>query len=168
MLVEDIARFSPDFVPNDVNLIHAFLNPLAFVPDGLTPAEATGAIVRGLTRQVGNEIDEFVTEAVRNNLLGLPLDLAALNIARGRDTGLPTLNAARTEFYKMTGDSQLKPYISWVDFAMHLKHPESVINFIAAYGTHSSIVGATTMAAKRDAAALLVLGGAGAPPDAVD
>ena len=51
--------------------------------------------MRGLTRQVGNEIDEFVTEALRNNLLGLPLDLAALNIARGRDTGIPSLNDAR-------------------------------------------------------------------------
>ena len=48
-----------------------------------------------MTRQVGNEIDEFVTEALRNNLLGLPLDLAAINIARGRDTGIPSLNAAR-------------------------------------------------------------------------
>ena len=48
-----------------------------------------------MTRTVGNEIDEFVTEALRNNLLGLPLDLAALNIARGRDTGIPSLNAAR-------------------------------------------------------------------------
>ena len=58
-----------------------------------------------MTRQVGNEIDEFVTEALRNNLVGLPLDLAALNIARGRDTGIPSLNAARREFYEMTGDS---------------------------------------------------------------
>ena len=52
-----------------------------------------------MTGQVGNEIDEFVTEALRNNLLGLPLDLAAINIARGRDTGVPSLNAARREFY---------------------------------------------------------------------
>ena len=37
---------------------------------------ATGAIIRGMSRQVGNEIDEFVVEALRNNLLGLPLDLA--------------------------------------------------------------------------------------------
>ncbi len=44
---------------------------------------------------VGNEIDEFVTGALRNNLLGLPLDLAAINIARGRDTGVPSLNHAR-------------------------------------------------------------------------
>ena len=48
-----------------------------------------------MTRQVGNEIDEFVTEALRNNLLGLPLDLPTINIARGRDTGVPSLNQAR-------------------------------------------------------------------------
>ncbi len=48
-----------------------------------------------MTRQVGNEIDEFVTEALRNNLLGLPLDLPTINIARARDTGVPRLNAAR-------------------------------------------------------------------------
>ncbi len=47
--------------------------------------------MRGVTRQVGNEIDEFVTEALRNNLLGLPLDLPAINLARGRDTGIPSL-----------------------------------------------------------------------------
>ena len=46
----------------------------------------------------------------------------------------------------MTGDAQLAPYTSWLDFASHLKHPESVINFIAAYGTHSSITSATTLA----------------------
>ena len=29
----------------------------------------------GSVDQVGNELDEFVTETLRNNLLGLPLDL---------------------------------------------------------------------------------------------
>ena len=122
-----------------------------------SPEQAAGAIVRGMTRQQGNEIDEFVTDAVRNTLLGLPLDLPAINIARGRDTGIPTLNAARREFYDMTSDSQLKPYTSWVDFTQHLKHPESAINFIAAYGTHATITSATTLADKRAAAAALVL-----------
>ncbi|MFB2603960.1 lyase family protein, partial [Rhizobium phaseoli] len=54
-------------------LIAAFLNPLAFAGSGATADEAAGAIIRGVTRQLGNEIDEFVTEALRNNLLGLPL-----------------------------------------------------------------------------------------------
>ncbi|QEY62027.1 heme peroxidase [Metapseudomonas lalkuanensis] len=179
MLTETIDRFDPNFNPvtvdplrptNDqqLGLIAAFLNPLAYAASGPTAEAAAGAIVRGVTRTVGNEIDEFVTEALRNNLVGLPLDLAAINIARGRDAGIPSLNAARREFYRMTGDEQLNPYTSWVDFLDHLKHPESLINFIAAYGTHTSITTATTLAAKRAAATLLVLGGAGEPADRLD
>jgi Ca2+-binding RTX toxin-like protein len=179
MLTETVDRLDPNFNPitadplhptNDqqLGLIAAFLNPLAYAASGATSAEATGAIVRGMTRQVGNEIDEFVTEALRNNLVGLPLDLAVLNLARGRDTGIPSLNEARREFFAMTGDQQLKPYISWVDLVQYLKHPESVINFIAAYGTHSTITNAATLIDKRLAATNLVLGGAGAPADRLD
>ena len=149
-------------------LIAAFLNPLAFAGSGLTPEEAAGAIVRGVTRQAGNEIDEFVTEALRNNLVGLPLDLPAINIARGRDTGIPSLNEARRDFYEMTGDSQLKPYTSWADLVQNIKHPESLINFIAAYGTHETILSETTLDGKRAAATALVLGGPGAPADRLD
>src|SRR5262245_23205794 len=146
MLLETIDRLDPNFVSTEIGLITAFLNPLAFNENGtLTPEEAAGAIVRGTTRQIGNEIDEFKTEAMRNNLLGLPLDLAAINLARGRDTGIPSLNAARREFFEMTGDAQLTPYTSWVDFMLHLKHPESLVNFIAAYGTHSTITAAATV-----------------------
>src|SRR6185312_4121326 len=94
MLTETVDRFDPNFQLVDGNeqigLIAAFLNPLAYAASGPTPEQATGAIVRGVTRTVGNEIDEFVTEALRNNLVGLPLDLAALNLARGRETGVPS------------------------------------------------------------------------------
>ncbi len=168
MLTETVDRLDPNFVSSEIGLIQAFLNPLEFAASGPTPDQATGAIVRGLTRQVGNEIDEFVTEALRNNLVGLPLDLAALNLARGRDVGIPSLNAARATFYAGTGDSNIKPYISWADFVQHIKHPESLINFIAAYGTHSTITSATTTDAKRAAAAAIVLGGVGAPDDRLD
>src|SRR5262249_34900029 len=178
MLPETVDRFDPNFnVVHDPNsadpnqqlgLIAAFLNPLAFAASGPTPEEATSAIVRGLTRTVGNEIDEFVTEALRNNLLGTPLDLAVLNIARGRDTGVPPLNEARREFYAATSDPELKPYTSWADLVQHIKHPESLVNFIAAYGTHSTITSATTLDGKRAAAAAIVFGGAGAPADRLD
>ena len=173
MLTETVDRYDPEFTLVDgttsqIGLIAAFLNPLAFADSGPTPEAAAGAIVRGVTRQAGNEIDEFVTEALRNNLVGLPLDLPAINIARGRDTGMPSFNEARRDFYQLTGDSQLKPYTSWADLVQSLKHPESLINFIAAYGTHETILSATTLDAKRAAATLLVLGGDDAPADRFD
>jgi Ca2+-binding RTX toxin-like protein len=158
MLNETVQRFDADFNAFDLDLIDAFLNPVEYTASGANAAETAGALLRGMTRQVGNEIDEFVTGALRNNLVGLPLDLATLNLARGRDTGVPSLNAARREFFAGTNDTQLKPYTSWVDYAGNLKNPASIINFIAAYGLHSSITSATTAADKRTAATVLVTG----------
>src|SRR5262245_35576279 len=169
MLLDVIDRLDPEFASSEIGLIEAFLNPLAFDQDDtFTADEAAGAIVRGTTRQIGNAIDEFKTEALRNNLLGLPLDLATINLARGRDTGIPSLNAARREFYEMTGDSQLKPYATCLDYMQFLGHPESLVNFIAAYGTHASITIETTLAGKRAAAMDIVFGGATAPDDRLD
>jgi len=139
-------------------LLAVFLNPQAYLDSGADLEEINANLIRGLTRDVGNEIDEFIVSNVRNSLLGLPLDLGALNIARARDTGIPSLNETRAQLYDGTGLADLKPYASWVDFAQHIKHPTSIVNFIAAYGTHVSITSATTMAEKREAATLLVLG----------
>ncbi len=123
-------------------------------------------MVRGMTRQVGNELDEFVTEALRNQLLGLPLDLATLNMARARDTGIPTLNEARRSFFAETDNTALAPYESWADLSFSLKHHESLPNFIAAYGTHDSITSATTLTTKRAAANALLYGTDGPDGDA--
>ena len=139
-----------------IGLIQAFLNPLEFIASGANEHEAAGAIVNGMVHQRGNAIDEFVTESLQSNLLGLPLDLAALNIARGRDTGTPSLNAAREMFFRDTGLSILMPYKSWADFEQSMKNPESLVNFVAAYGTHSTITAATTLDGKRAAAQALV------------
>jgi Ca2+-binding RTX toxin-like protein len=168
MLTETVDRLDADGQTQDnIGLIEAFLNPLAFEEGGSADVGA-GAIIRGMTRQQGNEIDEFVTDALRNNLLGRPLDLAAINIARGRDTEMATLNEARAQFHGMTGSEWLKPYTSWVDFAQNLKNPMSIVNFVAAYGTHDSITSAVTAEDKRDAAMALVLGGTDAPADRLD
>ena len=169
MLPETVVRYDPDFngfaTEAEESLVDLFLNPVSFDDrDGngagprVSAEAAAGAVVRGMSRQAGQQIDEFVTDALRSNLLGLPLDLATINIARGRDTGLPTLNEARVKFFGLTGDSQLTPYTSWFDFALHLKNQFSIVNFIAAYGTHNSITG--TIAERRDAAFKLVFGDA--------
>ena len=166
MLTETVDRLAADGqTSNDLGLIDAFLNPIEFAASGDDPDAAAGAILRGMSRQVGNEIDEFLTDALRNNLVGLPLDLGAINLARGRDTGVPSLNEARRQFHEQTNDTGVKPYDSWFDFANSIKNPASIINFIAAYGTHESIAAATTVEEKREAATLLVMGGDGAPTD---
>jgi hypothetical protein len=143
-----------------LGLFEAFLNPLAWDnsdEDGvstMSAEESIGAIVRGLTRETANEIDEFITGSMQNNLVGLPLDLGAINIMRSRDVGNPKLNAARKMFYKDTQAEKLKPYIHWADYLDNLRHELSGINFIAAYGTHASITG--DYEARRAAACAIV------------
>lgn len=160
-----------DSAGNDqsLRLLDAFLNPAAFNTLGgqqVDGAEAAGSIIMGMTKQVGNETDEFVTDTLRTNLLGLPLDLAALNIARGRDAGLQGLNGVRREFFTsqtpgVGGNESLRPYSSWMDFSFNIQHPASIVNLIAAYGLDPSIVNATTAIAKRDAALKLWTGNSG-------
>ena len=153
MLTETVDRTTPTGGDESIPLLDAFLNPQAFfdASDG-TPENAAGNIIRGMTRQTGNELDEFVTDALRNRLLGLPLDLATLNISRARDTGIPSLNAARRSFYAESGNAALVPYTSWADFGFSMRNQPSLVNFIAAYGTHTDITTAVGPAAKRLAA----------------
>src|SRR5256712_3593079 len=174
MLTETISRTYEGGRTNDIALLNGFLNPLEFNNSGipgappLTASQAAGAIFQGGTRQVANDIDEFVTDAVRNNLLGLPLDLTVLNMARGRSEGIAPLNSVRRKLYQAFGDGALVPYQSWVDFEFASKRLESLSNFVAAYGTHPTITSATTVADKRAAATLIVNGGAGEPADRFD
>lgn len=77
-------------------LLHAFFNPQAVSADGIEP------YLRGLSVSLSEEIDPYVIDDVRNFLFGPPgaggLDLAAINIQRGRDLGLPSYNQARLDF----------------------------------------------------------------------
>ena len=157
MLTETIGRTKPDGSDASMSLLEGFLNPPAFTDGGaLSPEEAAAEVITGMADQAGNELDEFMTDTLRNNLLGLPMDLAAVNIARGRSEGVQTLNALRRTLHDKTNDGRLTPYTSWIDFGENLKHPESLVNFVAAYGKHPTVVAASTTAAKRAAARSLV------------
>jgi Ca2+-binding RTX toxin-like protein len=144
-------------------LEQAFLNPGGFSKEGPT------AIAHGMTRQFSSEIDEFVTPALQQKLLGQAQDLAAINIARGRDIGLATLNEMRRQLSGgMSANLQilqsklsaspndaslreaidktivlnegLRAYTSWNDFQnTGLSHQESLVNFIAAYSFDGDI-----------------------------
>ncbi|MFZ4718849.1 MAG: peroxidase family protein [Ilumatobacteraceae bacterium] len=157
MLNETLDRTTATGAQDNMLLLDAFLNPPSYFDNTTDAKAAAGEIVMGMTRQVGNELDEFVTEALRNDLVGLPLDLAALNIARGRETGIPTLNNFRRYIYDLTGDSGLAPYANWLDFGLALRHgEESLINFIAAYGRHPDVLAQSTPSTKRTAARTLL------------
>ena len=161
MLTDTVSRLDGNMTQSDISLFDAFLNPQAFdnsATAGGGAREAAANIIRGMVRQTGNEIDEFVVNDLRNRLVGLPLDLPALNIARGRSEGIPSFNDARAKFYADTNDASLKPYTSWLDYAENLKNPLTIVNFIAAYGLHSTITSQSTIEGKRHAAELLVLG----------
>src|SRR4051812_148401 len=185
MLDDTVARTSPDGTDSSIPLLTAFLNPPALyqglakgatatappVPITLTAQAGVGSVFMGSADQPGNEIDEFVTETLRNNLLGLPLDLPTINMARAREAGVGSLNQVRRAIWAQTNDSQLQPYTSWADYGQHLKHPESLVNYVAAFGLHPSITSQTTLAGRRAAAQLLVnppTGAVGVPLDAAD
>ncbi|MEM9835897.1 MAG: peroxidase family protein [Bacteroidota bacterium] len=92
-------------VDNDGNLLpqgnltlrQAFFNPLA-IPEvgGIEPYFA------GMAQQVQQNMDSRIVDDVRNFLFGPPgaggLDLAAINIMRGRERGLPSFNDIREAY----------------------------------------------------------------------
>ncbi len=98
----------------DLSLADCFFNPTEISGPGIEP------YLRGLARQVDQEVDCFLVDGVRNFLFGPPgaggFDLASLNIQRGRDHGLPRYNEARAQlglarkasFAEMTSDQALR------------------------------------------------------------
>ncbi|MGE0053552.1 MAG: peroxidase family protein [Hyphomicrobium sp.] len=126
------ASWTPTYT--EVDLFDAFLNPALYGANGASN------ITLGLLNQQANQVDEFVTSALQQSLVGIGLDLPALNIARGRDVGLPTLNELRQQIFEGLQQNTngtgagIAPYVSWEDWGGHLRYPESLANFIAAYG----------------------------------
>lgn len=80
----------------DVAMLNAFFAPERLSEGGLDP------LLRGLVSFTQEPTDEGITSALRNMLFGKPgqggLDLAALNIQRGRDHGLPDFNTFRQSY----------------------------------------------------------------------
>jgi Animal haem peroxidase len=104
-------RFGHSAVTSQINLVDAgnsaagslplrnmFYNPELI---GQNP-QLVEELLRGAATQHSEEIDSLVVDDLRNFLFGPPgaggLDLAALNVQRGRDAGLPSLNGLGRAF----------------------------------------------------------------------
>ena len=95
---------------DSVPLVDAFFNPQLILDQGID------GFLDGVTVQLMQESDHLVVDAVRNFLNDGPgFDLAAINIQRGRDHGLPDYNtmreavglAAIADFSEMTSNEEL-------------------------------------------------------------
>ena len=104
MLSPTILRI--DAQGNEIPEGHLPLMSAFFNIETITLQGGIEPILRGLANQVSQNVDPFMVDDVRNLLFGnveMGMDLATLNIQRGRDHGLGTLNDVRQAL-------GLKPY----------------------------------------------------------
>ncbi len=107
----------------DIGLLSAFFNPLEFIDGG-----GMDPLFKGMAAKIQQEMDAKVIDDVRNFLFGPPgaggLDLAAININRGRERGIPDFNKVREDF-------GLTPYTTISELC---SNPEAVAALTTLYG----------------------------------
>lgn len=116
LLNENIMRVDEEgeVIPEgNLDLKDAFFIPSNMQTTGLEP------LCKGMGIQVQQSMDGKVVSAIRNFLFGPPgaggLDLASINMARGRERGIPDFNTVRqamglspyTDFYDLTNKPDL-------------------------------------------------------------
>ncbi|MFW2357904.1 peroxidase family protein, partial [Hydrogenophaga sp.] len=142
-----------------IRLFDAFLNPgndveftrslaelerFGYVPQPGYAQIGTNSIIAGITAQAAEEVDTQVVDAIRNDLVRVSADLFSLNVARGRDLGMGTLNQVRQalldsqDVYVVDSikrsDVDLTPYTSWENFQIRNSLSDATIaKFRAAY-----------------------------------
>ncbi|TWT32058.1 peroxidase family protein [Blastopirellula retiformator] len=116
LLNDDIEFFGNDgrAVADEVTLAEAFFNPALVQQHGID------SLLKYAASSQSQEVDTQIVDSVRNFLFGPPgsggLDLASLNIQRGRDHGIADYNSVReayglprvTSFAEITSDPELQ------------------------------------------------------------
>lgn len=103
MVVDSMALFDDacaELSEKPLSLVEAFFNP------GVIQSYGLASILRGLAAATQYEVDPFIVAELRDFLFADPdaspvvagLDLASLNIQRGRDHGLPDYNTIRAHY----------------------------------------------------------------------
>lgn len=103
MLPEEMAMAPmPGIAPDKLSMKDAFFNPSFLASDGTGDTQHMDQLLMGLSTTMAQEIDTKAADGIRSFLFGDPgsggMDLAALNIQRGRDHGLPSYNEMRLAY----------------------------------------------------------------------
>jgi len=153
LINSNVVRMSPvgDEIPRgNMTLKDAFFNPSAvLLAGGIDP------YLQGMASQVQQALDCKMVDDVRNFLFGAPgaggLDLAAINIQRGRERGLPDYNTIRSNlglplvnsFYNITKNKEeaaaLEAIYGTVD------NIDPWVGFLAEYHMPEALFGETIM-----------------------
>lgn len=117
---------------------HIELRDAFFSSSRLSEEGGIAPVLRGLAAQLHQAIDPFVIDDVRNFLFGPPgaggFDLAALNIQRGRDHGLPSYNEARVAMgLEPFGANQFRRVTSNREIERRLRDTYDTVNDIDAW-----------------------------------
>lgn len=122
LLDSEIGRLNNDGTEagEPISLARAFFNTAVFDPTGTNHSGDIDPFLKAAASGSAQEVDLLVVDELRNMLFGAPgsggLDLAALNIQRGRDHGLADYNTVRaayglprvTSFREITPDGSVQ------------------------------------------------------------
>ena len=129
------------------SLRDAFFRPDRITEGGIDP------LLRGAAKQRSSNIDISVVDELRNFLFGNPgaggLDLAALNIQRGRDHGLPSYNEMRVilglpaakSYAEITTDTEVRSKL--VSIYSNINEIDLWVGMLAEDHLEGSMVGET-------------------------
>jgi peroxidase len=117
-----------DVSPGELDLVDAFWNPKLVVQYKIDP------FLKGFAAHTQYETDIKINTVLRNFLFGNPnspvrfgIDLASLNIQRGRDHGLPNYNTIR-KYYTGSGANDFSRVTSNASLADSLKKLYGTVN----------------------------------------
>ena len=140
---------------NEIDRKHISLRDAFFNPTEILLGGGIEPLIKGMGTQVQQDLDCKVIDDVRNFLFGPPgaggLDLAAINIQRGRERGIPDLNSVRAgiglspyeDFSEIHSDVSITTALQEV--FQDINNIDPWVGMLAEEHMHDALVGPTIM-----------------------